>query len=798
MSLQLYCNHESLHPYCIIRSNDRTQRLFVFGKQNNPKASQCVWSSLLFVPPQPYPMPWFWGSKKEPLEEEEEEEEEAGSSEEYSSDEYSSSEEEEEDLAPDDSHSYDHSEEEEEEDQDSEEEDEQSQHSEEESSSASSSEVSEEQSSSNEESASSHASSQEEESPKSSLKPSSANGINPSSDLTNGIQKSVYAHEFEDDSSSSSSSSALDDDNATMERIEAGVPDHVVGNRPRAPSVLGMGGTDDNDDEESNTSLGGDESIHSETSNEQDHVTTLAEKQSLLVLAAEHDRVDILNTVLSEAADEETKHQLLHGGVPPLHIAVLHGSTNTATCLLRLGADPSLRPNVQEIGQKNQSPQTLDVPKQIDNLTAWEIAFVQRLTPAAKRDGVRNAFAAEALRCMGADDAGRLQHLLDAGMEAEAHIMGDRSLYEWAVELGAPQCQAALRPPETNSGGVAEEAPCTGNSQGRSAVLDRPSSEQKTAVQMTHQLEELESLAKALSTCLDNLAEEVSVSHGLLLMGGGGSALASHVRSLKTVKEQKFQELSRHQDSLEHTQDELEYWIKKAGPRGEAIAAEETPVPFNGGTRKLSPPPQFANVEEERAYCDDLQKRIEVTNDKIRKFRVSITDLSEENDRNMQEVEKRGLSGGINLVRGIKDEIREVDFALEELKVSEAVYRAKIDKIQSYLNDPDRNGAATKPDTDVAEASKASAELHTNGGASEEVSVELGEVEKPSERIATGQSTALVVRRDGPGPGSFPLSLWQIILRIIGIRDPTRPAPTRTSDRQSGPSTFSSQPVMIV
>jgi hypothetical protein len=627
----------------------------------------------------------------------------------------------------------------------------------------------------------------------------------------NGFKRDHYASEFDDDDVDDDDDDKENESSSSgeqeLERIEAGVPEHVVGAlRARAPSILSMGGTDDlaeAEEEESNASTTGgdtDESIHSDGSQENEHVTTLAEKQSLLVLAAEHDRVDILNSVMSNAQDEETKNQLLHGGAPPLHIAVLNGSTNSATCLLRLGADPSIRPNVKEIAE-NQDPQApLQVPKQIDNLSAWEIAFVKKLTPKAKQQGILHAFSAEALRCMGSDEGNRLQQLLDAGMPSDTSMMGDKSLYDWAVDLGAPNCQKVLRPVPVESANLPDDTHQAPVSQGKSAVLDRPGSGEM-ANQLFRQLEELESLAKALSTCLDNLAEEVSVSHGLLLMGGGGSALAAHVRSLKTTKEQKYDELSRFQDALEHAHDELEYWIKKAGSTGDSIAAEETPVSLNVAARNQSPPPKFADADQEREYCEDLRRRIEATNDKIRKFRVSIADLSEENDRNIQEVEKRGLTGGINLVRGLKDEIREIEFALDEARLAEAVYKAKINKIQAFLNEM---GAKDENHDTVANSASGRAKPngHTSNGSpsanlesmSDAVSTDAAGGEKPSDRITSGKSTAIVLRPKGPAPGLFPLSLWQILLRIMGLRD-TRSAQPVSRQSSSG---YSSQPAMIV
>jgi len=639
-------------------------------------------------------------------------------------------------------------------------------------------------------------------------KPPNGSALKKTTDVTNGtgIDKG-YIHEFEDDEDDDDTDG--DNHEIHLERIESGVPDQVLGNRHRAPSALTLGETDD--EEGSNGSIM-DESTHSEASQEQEenHVTTLAEKQSLLVLAAEHDRVDILNSVLSEAAE---KDELLHGGIPPLHIAILNGSINTATCLLRMGADPGVRPNVKDIAQNQDPSAPLDVPKQIDGVTAWELAFDKNIVPKAKQQGLMNAFSAEALRCMGSDEGVRLQQLLKAGMPSDMPIMGDKSLYDWAVELGAPQCEEVLRPTQaakhnidnTDDSTVPNASPVSG---GKSAVLDRPGSEETTE-QLTRQLEELESLAKALSTCLDSLAEEVSVSHGLLLMGGGASALASHVRSLKSLKDQKSQELARHQESFENTQDELDYWVNQAGPRGQAIANEEAPASVT--SRRHSIPPKFASAAEENSYCENLHQKIVATNEKIRKFRVSIADLSEENDRNMQEVEKRGLTGGINLVRGLKDEIREIDFSLEETKLADSVYRAKVEKIQAVLNSKDEAGGETNStgeETSVAGTSRASTEHHFNhangvreapqesDSFSDIASDQSGDM-KPSERIATGHSTALALRTGVAGPGLFPLSLWQILLRIMGLRDqPPTPPPRRR--QSSGTFTSSAQPAMIV
>jgi Ankyrin repeat len=366
--------------------------------------------------------------------------------------------------------------------------------------------------------------------------------------------------------------------------------------------------------------------------------TSFWEKQSLLMLAAEHDRVDILKAILAD--DDDDRDRLMNGGVPPLHLAINFGSVNTTQSLLRMGADPSARPNVDEI-LREQEDQPEDSKVEIANIrrfhgvSAWELAFGNRnyermpkksnswslfgssssslherrndngdggsdisttrvIKPVdmapSKREGVRHAFTAEALRCVGGDESDRLQQLLNSGMPATIDI-GGKNLYSWAVEMGALKCEELLRPSEAaRFGGDDDESnneavePVEGNqpqtgagaSEDRnvetprfSFVIHRPGEE--TVPQLANRLDELESLSTALSTCLDNLAEEVSVCHGLLILGGGASALASHVKSLKMLKMQKFDQLEQAETENEGLEEELLDLIHSSGEIGREI-----------------------------------------------------------------------------------------------------------------------------------------------------------------------------------------------------------------------------------
>jgi hypothetical protein len=379
------------------------------------------------------------------------------------------------------------------------------------------------------------------------------------------------------------------------------------------------------------------EDTRTETSDDDDDgqiPSSFWEKQGLLVLAAEHDRVDILNAVLKD--DDGDKERLMNTGIPPLHLAISFSSVNTAIALLRMGADPSVRPNVQEILEEQKSrpdDSKVDVPnvKRFNGVSAWELAFgnaaYERFKskkskswslfggsssdnddgndspsseedktpiikpadmPPSKREGIRHAFTAEALRCVGADEVDRLMELVRSGMPATIDI-GGKDLYEWTVEMGALKCEEALRPIQASKYAANENDGESGPSSAvdqvqvvgstavdedninvcRSFKIHRPMKE--TVPQLRNRLDELESLAGALSTCLDNLAEEVSVCHGLLLLGGGATALASHVKSLKLLKEQKLEQLAESREECLQAERELVDLALSAGKVGEDI-----------------------------------------------------------------------------------------------------------------------------------------------------------------------------------------------------------------------------------
>ena len=76
------------------------------------------------------------------------------------------------------------------------------------------------------------------------------------------------------------------------------------------------------------------------------------------------------------------------------------------------------------------------------------------------------------------------------------------------------------------------------------------------------------------------------------------------------------------------------------------------------------------------------------------KLRASIADLSEENARDMKEVKFRGLEGGINLVRGLREEIRDVEYDLSEARRMKTVCKAKITMILKCASNQEYNGGS--------------------------------------------------------------------------------------------------------
>jgi hypothetical protein len=596
-------------------------------------------------------------------------------------------------------------------------------------------------------------------------------------------------------------------------------------------------GSEEDHKGENNAETDEDEEDDEEDEEEGESVTTFEEKHSLLKLAAEHDRVDIIQSILSSSEQSEERLALLnHEKEPPLHIAIYFGSTNTTTCLLRLGANPAIRPD--------HNSET----KKIIGRTAWELVFgndgdevkgwfspKSKNAPIdmaeSKREGIRHAFTAEALRTIGADDDDRLKQLLDSGMPSSTDIGAGKDMLDWCRDLGALKClklvskqeeekksdekgteqvDTELKAIDDDAGSKLMEikefsdAPTTPvpskemkrlpdlstTTLSTPVLIRRLSTDLNDTESLRNRLEELDTLTMNLSTYLDNLAEEVSVCHGLLLMGNGATALASHVRALKETQEVLQNDLMEIKSKWTEREIELNSLLAN-------YKLDENEIEVMSLTLTRS-----SSLSKSLSSNDPIELKVQLdkSENKIRKLRASIADMSEESESAMEEVNKRGLIGGIQLVRRLREQIRELEFQITEAKSSDAICASKLKHVQEKLRmlkcqkgnviNATNNITTTTPtavDTDMSGCDPSSGKLPTislmedldekpqDGLSLDSKKPEIsrqpsqnGTILKSSEKITQGHSDALM-KYNSKIEGYMPMDLWQIILRIIGL-----------------------------
>jgi len=505
--------------------------------------------------------------------------------------------------------------------------------------------------------------------------------------------------------------------------------------------------------------------------------STLSERRSLLLLAAEHDRVDILKAVFtaSEEKNESVSvllNDLTEKEVPALHVAMAHGSTHAASCLLRMGADPSLRPTDVDVKEK----------KRYEGKTAWEIVFggimttsteeeeeeeeeaeevkgwfFSRASPKvttitttttttsttsptvviapSKLEGLKHAFTAEALRCIGSDEEDRLKQLLESGMSLESEV-GGRDLRDWCVELGAKSCLSMLGrdyPEEEEEEEEKEEemeeevedskilaAPQAPNEQTETTATtsetaptitettETPPSSPPSKITLSQvqnlrtSLTESSTLAAALSTVLDNLAEETSVCQAILLHNSSSAStgLATHVRTSKRRIDSTKDDLVDWKRETEYLECEVQSLWERLDQRGrkEVLEGEWRSLFVNSIGGIIS-----SSVKEVKKEEEDLEKvkmelegQLAASETKVRKLRTSIASLAEENAKSLAEVEQRGLSGAIQLARTLREDLREVDFELASVQATNFSCKTKMGVLKRKLKEQDERTKKAK------------------------------------------------------------------------------------------------------
>lgn len=477
----------------------------------------------------------------------------------------------------------------------------------------------------------------------------------------------------------------------------------------------------------------------------EDMKTTLLEKRSLVYLASQHDRVDILKAILQPPNhnQDDIFHLILNNHVPkvkgdqshssfdyrnhtaqdiflpPLHVAISSLSVNAATCLLRMGADPSIRPAIPQDWKgpegcidENGSPsfENVDLKTLYDGKSAWELAFpkVEQLDPSpsssssgwfslwapypskdrnnghlkessglSNMDGIKHAFTAEILRALGSDEVNRLKEILNSGIDPDFSIAG-KGILTWSNELGATNCSHYLLSIIDNREKFSDENITTTQGQAISSgsSVSVPFSvegemvfDKDTLQAFLCRIEESESLNHALSVMRDNLAEELSITEGLLMQHDGKSndALISHVRMLKQKRAELDDYILEWEDRIQDISQELDIsmmeWKRIGGSIENELENFNQSFSFSKShLGNLSPEEMESRIKNASKHLNQIQKKVKL-------FRENIAELAVQTSRNLEKVEELGLQGAVNLARKIKEETREQETVLRAAKL---------------------------------------------------------------------------------------------------------------------------------
>ncbi|KAL9186374.1 hypothetical protein ACHAXT_005612 [Thalassiosira profunda] len=529
---------------------------------------------------------------------------------------------------------------------------------------------------------------------------------------------------------------------------------------------------------------------------------TIEEQRSLLSLAAEHDRVDVLQELLrGPSSDDSALFSSLLAGTshdgedrggddaafvpPPLHAAVAHGATHAASCLLRRGADPSLRPSVpmayrahgyQPYRRSGAGVEEDRNFQKYHGLSAWELAFGSTVVvdgkdvaeeeeaeesttkggwfgfgpsktepaptaasataatgpprlkkkaplniPPAKREGIRHAFAAEALRAIGSDEVDRLRQLLDAGMAPDTEAAG-KTLGGWARELDATGCCELLRAQSAEEEAESDEAAdgqggediegaeMSGqNGEERTQTAPPPTATQDARLAGTSLADaralvrESQASIPPLTACRDDLAAEASFHRSVLkdvAATGGRDGLNSQslieaVRALKDRRAEAEEAAEAWQRAWEEREDELDFFW-------EEVLSDELRRELSGVLDGVSADPNLPVAADEATDgMEEWTKRFVEVDNYVNALRTSIASLAEESSRSMAEIERLGMGGALALTGKLKDEVKEIEKNMALAQAGETLCRRKIEIIQRRLDcgpAVEEDGVATQED----------------------------------------------------------------------------------------------------
>mmetsp|Transcript_15032 Transcript_15032/g.24887 ORF Transcript_15032/g.24887 Transcript_15032/m.24887 type:complete len:346 (+) Transcript_15032:398-1435(+) len=205
-------------------------------------------------------------------------------------------------------------------------------------------------------------------------------------------------------------------------------------------------------------------------------------------------------------------------------------------------------------------------------------------------------------------------------------------------------------------------------------------------------------------------------------MGNGASALASHVRSLRDQQEFLRTDLEDRTALWESTEHELETYMKRYynGDKNSTAALLFREITNQSNASSSAK----AAFRHRRLSTDDpiqLRAQLSASENKSRQLRASIADMSDESETAMKEVERRGLTGGIQLVRKLREQIRELEFQGSEAKSGEALCRAKLQQLQQQQQTKQQeqqqgDGKKSKEPVAAAAAAVSVPQSPSNGG----------------------------------------------------------------------------------
>jgi hypothetical protein len=373
-----------------------------------------------------------------------------------------------------------------------------------------------------------------------------------------------------------------------------------------------------------------------------------------------------------EDEDEElvTNNQQYQCFVPPLHIAVASGSTHATTALLRMGADPSIQPIFSHQVTGGPMAKFQRCRGGAYELLSSASPITNKLLSQSVVDQLKHAFTAEALRAIGSDEVHRLKQLLAGGMPHTEKV-GDMSLYQWAVELKALQCQQLLlihqQQQEQQDINVDDSTTTTtttttttvstslvehqhahsissdserylvASEMQETAINNAASQEEKeksspdSAARQKQdsieflqiQIEEQHNLFDTLSLCLDRFAEESSIYNAVLSNETkmfSKEGLINKVRQFKASKAQLLLELELYEVLWKEAQEELHCLEEELSAESNNSIVAAVNQEEEGVNVKAKQPMEETNDHSTTVLPEDLSKLLSTCQEKVRSY----------------------------------------------------------------------------------------------------------------------------------------------------------------------------------